>query len=98
MVRRVGRALRDECPPSMPVRVRLVNRSDGWIGSCAVRSRYYEIRLCFAGATIQELVDTLLHEWAHALAYGTTFRAEFDDHGPEWGVAYSRAYQATVED
>ena len=32
--------------------------------------------------------DTLVHEVAHAMAYGHA------DHGPAWGIAFARAYKA----
>lgn len=34
-----------------------------------------------------ETEDTLIHEWAHA------FSGDFT-HGPQWGLAYARAYRA----
>ncbi len=40
-------------------------------------------------------IDTLIHEWAHAL---TWFGAEthIDDHSSEWGLAYARIYRAYI--
>jgi predicted SprT family Zn-dependent metalloprotease len=40
--------------------------------------------------------DTLLHEWAHAIAW-TEGHETTEDHGPEWGLAYSRVYQEIVD-
>ena len=34
-----------------------------------------------------ETEDTLIHEWAHAYSGDFT-------HGPQWGLAYARAYRA----
>tara|TARA_R100000808_G_scaffold134_1_gene992 strand:- start:23271 stop:23576 length:306 start_codon:yes stop_codon:yes gene_type:complete len=42
-----------------------------------------------------EALGILAHEWAHALAW--TDDPLVDAHGPEWGVAYSRCYQALWE-
>ena len=41
-------------------------------------------------------VDTLIHEWAHAL---TWFGAEthLDDHSAEWGITYARIYRTFIE-
>ena len=36
-------------------------------------------------------IDTLLHEWAHALTWHGN---DDDDHGPEWGLAYAMLYRA----
>lgn len=41
-----------------------------------------EVALSYA-----ETEDTLIHEWAHA------FSGDFS-HGPQWGMAYARAYRA----
>jgi len=37
-------------------------------------------------------LDTVLHEWAHAL---TWFGAEtnYEDHSAEWGIAYAKVYR-----
>lgn len=47
--------------------------------------------------TRQELLDSLAHEWAHALSW-THAVSTLEDHDAAWGVAYARCYQATVED
>jgi hypothetical protein len=42
------------------------------------------------GSSLDEKMDSIIHEWAHAL---TWFGAEqHEDHGGEWGLAYSRIY------
>jgi hypothetical protein len=55
-------------------------------------------------------VDSLIHEWAHALAWNLEHdrlakstrmtREHFDvaTHGPDWGVAYSRVYLVLAEE
>lgn len=50
-------------------------------------------------ATFTELRDSLIHEWAHAMSWteNSDDRSR-GDHGPEWGVAFSRAYQATRDE
>ena len=43
--------------------------------------------------------DTLVHEWAHLLSWTPAHDAgAFGPHGPEWGVAYARAYCASVDE
>jgi hypothetical protein len=43
--------------------------------------------------TFECALDTLIHEWAHLAAFSPARETEqFNDHGPEWGVAYARAY------
>ena len=43
--------------------------------------------------TGQEAIDTLIHEYAHAVAWNR----RGSDHGPAWGEAYSRCYRAVVD-
>lgn len=47
--------------------------------------------------THNEVIDTLIHEWAHAMAW-TPAHPSVTDHAPEWGLAYSKCYQAVIED
>ena len=42
-------------------------------------------------------VYILLHEWAHALSWCSESH-RIRAHGPEWGIAMSRIWQALVED
>ena len=43
-------------------------------------------------------IDTLLHEYAHALSLGVLKGEEYEEpHSPEWGVAYARVYRAFLE-
>lgn len=45
-----------------------------------------------AELTRHEAIDTLLHEWAHALSHG----AGGESHGAAWGRAYARCYRASL--
>jgi len=42
---------------------------------------------------VNGLLDTLVHEWAHAMVLDTND----GDHGELWGVAFSRAYRVKLE-
>tara|TARA_R110002012_G_scaffold316160_1_gene530796 strand:+ start:409 stop:633 length:225 start_codon:yes stop_codon:yes gene_type:complete len=42
-------------------------------------------------------VLVLIHEWAHALSWGSESH-RIRNHGPEWGIAMSRVWQALNED
>lgn len=92
--------LRAELPPLLPVRVYLRDRinEDGWLGSCSLKIRdmrpthfIIEIRK----GSNQTIVDTLMHEWAHAIAWREG-HATTCDHDPEWALAYSRVYQLLI--
>ena len=107
--RRTLRALRQECAPLLPVRVRrepgpshqygyttLARDEDHF--NIVVFERVYEggrARRCRP----LELRDTLVHEWAHACAWpGTDDQHTLEFHDASWGVAYARCYQAVIED
>jgi hypothetical protein len=80
------------CPLNYPVRVTRPKKADEY-GSCELRGKegkeFFLIRI---SAQLDETgaIDTLIHEWSHALCYGFGFTVI--DHGPEWGVCFSRAY------
>lgn len=94
--------LRREVAPIVPVRVQLrPNLKGGVWGYCWLvwkpdnRPSHFVIQVC--SRTSWEVIrGTLLHEWAHALAWSEAHNVT-DDHGPEWGLAMSRVYQAAVE-
>lgn len=92
-------ALRVAAPPILPVQVRRVaglpkHEGARVFGDCALivdprgRPTRFSIRVCRSGCKAC-MVDTLLHEWAHALGY-TSDHPSVDDHGPEWGLQYAR--------
>ena len=77
--------------PSLPVQIVIVPLAEDW-GTCnRVPGRYIieidsSLRPCLA-------TRILIHEWAHTLSWDAE-----DDHGPAWGVAYSRCYRALFDD
>jgi predicted Zn-dependent protease with MMP-like domain len=48
-------------------------------------------------ATLAELRDTLVHEYAHCLAWSED-HLNFAHHDAVWGVRFSQAYQAVISD
>lgn len=95
-LKRLVRRLRRLLPALLPVRVRLSDAIQGnYVGDCCVqgrgRGRYFQIRLR-TDSTFWEHKEILTHEWAHALTW-TGNATAFEDHGPLWGVAYSKCYQ-----
>ncbi len=75
----------------LPVCIRFA-RLSGKYGDCELVKGKFVIRL---NRRLDEsrLIDTLIHEWAHGLAWGL----EEDFHGEKWGVAYSRVYRVFLE-
>lgn len=47
--------------------------------------------------TLAEMRDTIIHEWAHVLAW-TPEHPSLEDHDPAWAIRYSQAYQAVIGD
>lgn len=93
--------LRKNLPPILPVRVylrdRLENDAQGycWLARKNDRPTHFTIQV-LRRASWALVKDALLHEWAHALAWSEAHNV-VDDHGPEWGLAVSRVYQAAVQ-
>lgn len=90
-VRRVAARLAAERPTDRPVRVEVVPISSHWADYNRERTHYL-IRLS-ARMDRDSMVETLAHEWAHAVAWD----ASRVDHGEAWGRAYSRCYRVVVE-
>lgn len=107
--RRLLRALREECAPLLPVAVRVTSLPKDWFGETSLSRDGTCFRILLRSRVVdsdgvrpvtrQELLDALVHEWAHALSWpGVPEAPHLERHGPEWGVAYAKCYQATVED
>jgi hypothetical protein len=96
--------LRETCPAAKPVIVRTSWLLNGNLGECIRRPERFVIRL---SDKLNEplAVETLLHEWSHALAWNFTLdalasdpiiareRFEAEAHGEAWGCAYSRVWR-----
>lgn len=105
--RRDLRALREECPPLLDVRVRLLPGPSNDFGRTNISRdlKHFNLTLyrrirerdgTVRDVTRQELLDGLVHEWAHALTWASSH--DLEAHDPSWGVSYSRCYQTTCED
>jgi hypothetical protein len=89
--------LKQKCPAAFPVSVRRVKMS-GLDGDCSLGKKQFFIRI---NRDISEAsaIDTLLHEWAHAIAWNHLHDSldwqEFEkrSHDASWGVAYSEVYR-----
>lgn len=99
---RAWNALRRRAPTRTPLELRLVsglreharNHGDTSYSSFRLPSmrRYIAIRID-ADSTLYEALDTLIHEYAHALT-----PHEKRQHGPLWGVAFARCYRIVIGD
>tara|TARA_Y100000310_G_C20679061_1_gene814810 strand:+ start:1501 stop:1839 length:339 start_codon:yes stop_codon:yes gene_type:complete len=101
--RSIARELRILIAPTWPVRVRRVKLPESVHGDCSLcmptwktPSPYFHIRVS-AALSRDAQIYVLIHEWAHALSWGSESH-RLPNHGPEWGIALSRIWQALLED
>ncbi len=98
-------SLRVLVPTPLPVIVRTSRLPADRYGECINMGGHFLVRIA-RDCSEPEAIDTLLHEWGHALAWNYAMdrlgkfppesRAEFErlSHGPDWGVAFSTVYSA----
>lgn len=109
-VKQALRRLRERAPVSVPVEVVLTKhplsdppaRGRSWMH----RDGSWRIVLYWPGSSINELADTLIHEWSHVRHgcdpetgkwNGTEVEAvPCVGHGPEWGACYGDVYTTFV--
>jgi len=95
------RDLRVLAPPVWPVKVRRRKLPEGVQGDCSLvvpegQAPHYSVRIS-ADLPEEAQIYVLLHEWAHALSWGSESH-RIRAHGAEWGIAMSRIWQALLED
>lgn len=92
--------LRAEMPPLLPVRVyvrrALVDECQGTTDLRFARGKPSHFVIEIRRSVRAVMKDTLMHEWAHAIAWHQGHETVCD-HDPEWALAYSRVYQLLVE-
>lgn len=74
--------------------VRRLKMNDKFDGDCQNKEANFLIRINRL-LPEHEAIDTLLHEWAHCIAWD---RCQSDDHCDAWGKAYSRIYRLFLKD
>lgn len=96
LIRKVMRRLRQELPTHIPV---VVRRRTGIardsLGYCTRQEDHFCIVIDAKLSQVLAL-NVLVHEYAHALSW-TPEHPSFEDHGPEWGVAYAKVYQVAYQ-
>jgi hypothetical protein len=77
----------------VPISVKRVNMPQGIDGDCQLmKNNKFLIRI---EKKLPEYyaIDVLLHEIPHCLSWNH----DKDDHGPSWGIAYSKVYRLFLE-
>jgi Zn-dependent peptidase ImmA (M78 family) len=94
--------LKKECPPAFPISVKRLKMSMKLCGTCALVDKKFIIRI--ANRLDEDAaIDTLLHEWAHAIAWShlhdalTPDKRYIKDHDATWGVAYAEVYNVYLK-
>lgn len=90
--------LKKKCPPAYPITVRRAKITEKLDGDCSLHKKRFYIRI---NKDLREAlaIETLLHEWAHAIAWNHLHDSmdwtEFEEkvHDASWGVAYSQVYR-----
>jgi hypothetical protein len=66
------------------------------MGDCDLRRKAFHIRISDR-ASYHEALDTLVHEWGHALSWSVG-HPSLTAHDEHWGLAFSRVYRALYPD
>lgn len=92
---KLARYLRKQVPATLPIYLRVKNLPPKckYCGYCTCNGTKFTIIIGKAGS-YQVAIDTLLHEWAHAISWNLD---QGDTHGSYWGVALSNVYLAFLK-
>lgn len=113
-MRQLENWLRLEFPADSPVRVRWMRevrstdpkdppevRRAGYFGETWKEGRTYIITMSKRRCHTRSLAEeTLMHEWAHTLAWNTGLRGNQcqGHHSDEWALSYGRIYRAWIDE
>ncbi len=90
---KLARVLVEQAPLNAAVEIRVTAIMGPYLGLCWWEGDHYviviEVRQDRAA-----IIDTLVHEWAHAMVWDATDEGH---HDALWGVAYARAYRIVLE-
>jgi hypothetical protein len=91
------RRLADRCPLPCDAVVELKPIQEAVWGTTRREGGVVLIDLS-SGGCVPVQVNTLIHEWAHAMVLDFTHKfGESSSHGDLWGAAFSRAYRAVFQ-
>lgn len=78
--------------PALKVEVKRTKISKKFDGFCMFKNGLFKISICNQ-LKESEAIDALLHEFAHCLSW----EKEKNEHGLQWGKAYSIVYRAFLK-
>jgi hypothetical protein len=83
-INKIIREILEEFPSDLPIKV-IKKKLTGYFGYITKSKKYYYI---YIDSRLEEsiMLDTVIHEIAHALTV-------LDQHSAEWGRAYSKIYR-----
>jgi hypothetical protein len=90
--RKVVKFLKESNLVEKNVNIRRCKLSKGFDGLCELKNDTFLIRID-KNLPENHSVDVLIHEFAHAVAWGK----DADVHGPNWGKSYSKVYRLFLE-
>lgn len=94
--------LAERCPLNAPAAVQVYAIEESlwgrtsWAQPLGLPFGYYLVEI-EARQSMPGIIDTLIHEWAHAMVWDASADPSYGAHGPLWGVAYADAYRAVLE-
>lgn len=97
-IRAMASVLRRQCRPLLPVRVYFRSKLEGGAqGECVLSYRKGRPK-CFSvfikRASLDSMVDALVHEWAHAISWTDGEMVDPNDHDATFGVQQARCWRA----
>ena len=97
-VRAMASVLRKQCRPLLPVRIYFRSKLEGGDqGHCVLNFRRGQPRgfsIFIKRSTRDSMIDTLVHEFAHALSWTEGEMFDPDDHEATFGVHQARCWRA----
>ena len=87
----VDRAVIVQSTNTLPLDKRFDPPYSRWMGETIQYPTHYKVRINNE-YTKDEMVETLIHEWAHLLSWGK----DEDDHGDNWGIALALLYRTIL--
>jgi len=82
--------LKENIPAPHPVCVQRLSMKEDH-GRCYYKKKRFII-IVNKNLSLEMSIETLLHEWAHTLAWD-----DHKEHGFKWGRAFSRVYRTFIE-